>query len=49
MIKQVEMKPGVGPVFDKPLATPADIDDLTIPDVKVNGRGQEENLLEINL
>ena len=29
------MKPGVGPVFDKPLATPADVDDLTIPDVKV--------------
>lgn len=30
------MKPGVGPVFDKPLETPADIDNLTIPDVKVN-------------
>ena len=36
LIKQVEMKPGVGPVFDKPLETPADIDNLTIPDVKVN-------------
>ena len=32
---KVEMKPGVGPVFDKPLETPADIDSLTIPDVKV--------------
>lgn len=30
------MKPGVGPVFDKPLETPADLDNLTIPDVKVN-------------
>ena len=29
------MKPGVGPVFDKPLETPTDIDNLTIPDVKV--------------
>ena len=32
---KVEMKPGVGPVFDKPLETPADLDNLTIPDVKV--------------
>ena len=32
---KVEMKPGIGPVFDKPLETPADIDSLTIPDVKV--------------
>jgi len=31
---KVEMKPGVGPVFDKPLETPANLDDLTIPDVK---------------
>ena len=29
------MKPGVGPVFDKPLETPADLDSLIIPDVKV--------------
>jgi len=31
----VQMKPGVGPVFDKPLVTPDDIDTLVIPDVKV--------------
>ena len=30
---KVEMKPGVGPVFDKPLVNPGDIDSLTIPDV----------------
>ncbi|XP_023333308.1 uroporphyrinogen decarboxylase [Eurytemora carolleeae] len=30
---KVEMKPGVGPVFDKPLVNPGDIDRLTIPDV----------------
>jgi uroporphyrinogen decarboxylase len=30
----VEMKPGVGPVFEKPLAQPADLDNLTVPDVK---------------
>ena len=30
---KVEMKPGVGPVFDKPLVTPGDIDSLTLPDV----------------
>ena len=29
------MKPGVGPVFDKPLESPSNLDDLTIPDVKV--------------
>jgi uroporphyrinogen decarboxylase len=31
----VEMKPGVGPKFDKPLVTPEDINSLVIPDVKV--------------
>ena len=31
----IQMKPGVGPVFDKPLVTPEDIDSLTMPDVKV--------------
>jgi uroporphyrinogen decarboxylase len=31
----IEMKPGVGPTFDKPLATPEDIATLVIPDVKV--------------
>ena len=35
MILQVEMKPGVGPVFDKPLVSPADLESLTNPDVKV--------------
>ena len=35
MILQVEMKPGVGPVFDKPLVSPADLESLTTPDVKV--------------
>ena len=29
------MKPGVGPVFDKPLESPSNLNDLTIPDVKV--------------
>ena len=33
---QVEMKPGVGPVFDKPLATPADVETLVVPDVKTS-------------
>jgi len=32
---KVEMKPGVGPVFDKPLVSPSDLDTLTTPDVKV--------------
>lgn len=32
---KVEMKPGVGPVFDKPLVLPEDMDNLIIPDVKV--------------
>ena len=32
---KVEMKSGVGPVFDKPLVAPTDISDLKIPDVKV--------------
>ena len=31
----VQMKPGVGPVFDKPLVTPEDIDSLVKPDVKL--------------
>ena len=31
----VQMKPGVGPVFDKPLCVPEDIDTLVRPDVKV--------------
>jgi len=31
----VEMKPGVGPVFDKPLVVPEDMDQLVVPDVKV--------------
>ena len=31
----VQMKPGVGPVFDKPLINPEDIDTLVRPDVKV--------------
>ena len=31
----VEMKPGVGPTFDKPLSTPDDIKSLVIPDVRV--------------
>ena len=31
----VQMKPGVGPVFDKPLVNPEDIDTLVRPDVKV--------------
>ena len=35
LINQVEMKPGVGPVFDKPLESPSNLNDLTIPDVKV--------------
>ena len=35
MFLQVEMKPGVGPVFDKPLVLPADLESLTTPDVKV--------------
>lgn len=30
---KVEMKPGVGPVFDKPLVGPGDLDLLTVPDV----------------
>jgi len=30
----VEMKPGVGPVFDKPLSVPDDLDKLVVPDVK---------------
>ena len=30
------MKPGVGPVFDRPLEIPADLDNLAIPNVKVN-------------
>ena len=32
---KVEMKSGVGPVFDKPLVAPTDISDLKTPDVKV--------------
>jgi len=32
---KVEMKPGVGPVFDSPLVVPDDIDKLVVPDVKV--------------
>jgi len=32
---KVEMKPGVGPVFDKPLVGPEDLDKLVEPDVKV--------------
>lgn len=32
---KVEMKPGVGPVFDKPLVDPTDLEALTVPDVKV--------------
>jgi len=31
---KVEMKPGVGPVFDQPLVVPADMDKLVFPDVK---------------
>ena len=31
----VQMKPGVGPVFDKPLLTPEDMETLVRPDVKV--------------
>jgi hypothetical protein len=31
----VEMKPGVGPTFDKPLSGPADLKTLVIPDVRV--------------
>jgi uroporphyrinogen decarboxylase len=31
----VEMKPGVGPSFDKPLSAPEDIKSLVIPDVRV--------------
>ena len=31
----VQMKPGVGPVFDKPLVTPEDMEALVRPDVKV--------------
>jgi len=30
----VQMKPGVGPVFDKPLVVPEDMDQLVKPDVK---------------
>ena len=30
----VQMKAGVGPVFDKPLATPEDMETLVRPDVK---------------
>ena len=32
---KVEMKPGVGPVFDKPLVVPEDMEKLVMPDVKV--------------
>jgi len=32
---KVEMKPGVGPVFDRPLVTPEDIETLVRPDAKV--------------
>jgi len=32
---KVEMKPGVGPVFDKPLSDPKDLDTLIVPDVKI--------------
>jgi uroporphyrinogen-III decarboxylase len=31
----VEMKPGVGPSFDKPLSGPDDLKTLVIPDVRV--------------
>ena len=31
----VQMKPGVGPVFDKPLLTPEDMEALVSPDVKM--------------
>jgi hypothetical protein len=31
----VEMKPGVGPTFDKPLSGPDDLKTLVIPDVRV--------------
>jgi len=31
---KVELKPGVGPVFDQPLVTPADVENLVVPDVK---------------
>ena len=31
----VEMKPGVGPSFDKPLSGPDDLKTLAIPDVRV--------------
>ena len=33
---KVEMKPGVGPVLDKPLVVPEDMDTLIVPDVKVS-------------
>jgi len=33
---KVEMKPGVGPVFDKPLVVPDDMGSLVMPDVKVD-------------
>jgi len=32
---KIEMKPGVGPVFEKPLETPADLEKLDSPDIKV--------------
>lgn len=32
---KVEMKPGVGPVFDNPLVDPKDLDRISYPDVKV--------------
>ena len=33
---QVELKPGVGPVFDQPLVTPADVENLVVPDVRTS-------------
>ena len=35
---KVEMKPGVGPVLDKPLVVPEDMDTLIGPDVKLEGK-----------